>query len=413
MLQILQVVDFSFTVSILTASCIDIERYMEDNLERLKNVLQQMPSALIVVRQDYTIQDWNKCIADKTKIPAEYAIGRKLNLIIPALNDYLGMVKEALRSQSIQNVKHAKIIISADDLHKIFDITVYPVPVINQREAVIIIDDITSGVKSDSELAQIEKLASVGASVAGVAHEINNPLASIIQSAQNIKRRLNPEVDNNRKAAEEIGLDLEKLKKYLQKRSISSFIDNICKEGERASRIVTNMLKFVRNRPNKKTKNNIIDIIEKGIQVAEMEVNLQDDSDFKDIHFSKDFPDKAVIIECDPQEIEQVIINIIRNSAQALATQEARKEINIKVTQQSKSVVKIEIYDNGPGIPEKIIDQVFQPFFTTKSSGKGTGLGLSICYNIINMHHHGSIVIESVENAFSKFTITLPVKYLD
>lgn len=386
---------------------------MEDNLERFKNVLHKMPSSVIVVRKDYTIQNWNQCIARKTNIPPEYAVGRKLNLIIPALTDYLTLINDAFRTQETQNSKHAKIIISADDLHKIFDITVYPIPVINQLEAVIRIDDITSGVKSDSDLAQIEKLASVGGSVAGVAHEINNPLASIIQSAQNIKRRLDPNLPNNKETAEQLGIDLDKLSQYMRQRNIQTFVDNISKEGERASAIVANMLKFVRSTPNKKIMHDIITIINKGIEVAEMEANLQDDSDFKDINFIKEFPKKPVMIECDAQEIEQVIINIIRNSAQALSSKDTNKEINIKVLQPAKSYVKIEIYDNGPGIPSDIIDKIFQPFFTTKSTGQGTGLGLSICHNIINMHHHGSITIDSVENAFTKFTITLPVKQFD
>lgn len=407
---ILQVREFHFTVSIITRQSGDIELYMADNLERYKNVIYNMPSSLIVVGKDYTIQNWNQYIANKTNIPAEFAVGRKLNLIIPALADYLGLVDNALRTRQIQNSKHAKIIIGADDLHKIFDITVYPVPVINQLEAAIRIDDITTGVKSDAELAQIEKLASVGASVAGVAHEINNPLGTIMQSTQNITRRLDPKLAKNKKIAQNLGLDLEKVYDYLQQREIINFINNIYKEGERASSIVTNMLKFVRNSPTKKTKNDIICIINEGIKVAEMEENLQDNSDFKDIKITKTFPTKPLIVECDPQEIEQVIINLIRNSAQALTARQTSKEIAIKVEHASRSQIKIEIYDNGPGIQEDLKDKIFQPFFTTKRFAHGTGLGLSICHNIINMHHQGNIEIDSVENAFTKFIITLPIK---
>lgn len=388
----------------------DIQTIMDSSVERLKSIVNSMPSSLITVLPDLTIKSWNRFIAQKTKIPANYAIGRQLNLVFPAVTDYIYLISTALRTHTVQAINNAKIIVDAQDLHRLFHITVYPIPVEQFEEAVIRIDDITDLVKSESDLAQIEKLASVGASVAGVAHEINNPLSSIMQSAQNILRRVDPQLAANKEIAAKIPLDLELQYQYLQQREIIEFLNNIHNDGERCSVFVKNMLKFTRRSPTTTAECNLLDIINAGIKLAETESNVQEDRDFKDVIFIKVYPPKPPMIECDPLEIEQVIVNIIRNSVEALVDKSGKKQIKVLVKPAGQDKVIIEITDNGPGISAENIENIFQPFFTTKQIGKGTGLGLSICKNIIVQHHHGLIAVDSKPGEYTKFTITLPVK---
>lgn len=379
---------------------------MHENIERLKLILNLMPSAIMVVKPDLSIQFWNEFIAQKTRIPAHYAINRPLTMIYPAFTDYIDLVERALESHEAQTSHNARIIVEESDLHKLYSITAYPLSVGGQTEVAIKIDDITQQAKSKFDVAQIEKLASIGASVAGVAHEINNPLSVILQATQNVQRRLDPEFNANQTAADNLDLDLAQMHKYLAQRDILKFITNIQQETERASAIVKNMLEFVRRPQARMVTCNIIDVIDDGIKLAETEANLQDDLDFKDIAIVKNYPNSPVMVECNKQEIEQVIVNIIRNAVQALAAKPSDKEIKINV-QIAQQKLLIEISDNGAGIAEHIKNKIFQPFFSTKPYG--TGLGLSICRNIIVQHHQGDITLESTPGN-TKFIINLSLR---
>lgn len=176
---------------------------------RLNNIFDTMPSALVSVNSEYLIQGWNKYMVQITGIETNTAIGKNLKLIFPTFNEYTYLIQDALRDNKEQQLQHAKIDHSKDTENRLYHITVYPIKAISPPESVIRIDDVTEQVKNEAGMAQVEKLASVGASIAGVAHEINNPLGSIMQSSQNILRRIDPNLESNKQIATALNLDFK------------------------------------------------------------------------------------------------------------------------------------------------------------------------------------------------------------
>jgi len=382
---------------------------LEQSKNRLADIFDTMPSALISINKHGIIQGWNKYISIETNIEAKDAIGHKIVEIYPAFEEYFKLIDDSLNNNQEYQVNHAKLVSNSEDQHRLFNIAVYPIKSATNHEVVIRIDDVTEQVKNETELAQVEKLASVGASIAGVAHEINNPLGSIMQSTQNIIRRLDPTLEANKAAADELKLDLSLQYKYLEKREILSFLESMREAGERASSIVKNMLKFTRRSTDDMSKHDLVEIINDGIQLAASDFSLQSRIDFKKIHLVKNLYAEHVEIECFPMEIQQVILNLLKNAAHALETKTGTKEITIDLILQDPEKVCLTIGDNGHGMSDEIKKKIFQPFFTTKPAGIGTGLGLSICKNIIVQKHHGLMEVESIENVGTKFILTLPI----
>ncbi len=307
-------------------------------------------------------------------------------------------------------MQHVKLQHVQNSGHRLFHIAVYPVSGVFPPEAVIRIDDVTEQVKQENDLAQVEKLASVGASIAGVAHEINNPLGSIMQSTQNIMRRIDPNLEANKQAAEPLHLDLQTQYAYLQKREIISFLESIHAAGDRASNIVKNMLKFTRRSTTDMSKHGIIEIINDALQISASDIAIQQHIDFQDIVIKKDFPNQDIEVECFPLEIQQVLINLFRNAVQAMDPNQPEKILSIKLSKLGDNKIELIITDSGQGIPAEILSQIFQPFFTTKPAGQGTGLGLSVCRNIIVQKHHGNMEVKSEIGKGTSFIIYLPIQ---
>ena len=180
----------------------------------------------------------------------------------------------------------------------------------------------------------------------------------------------------------------------------------------RAAKIVSNMLKFSKPGQNIVTTVNVHDLIEDCLELSAKDYDLKQKYDFTHINIIRDFsPDVSNII-CSQSEIEQVLFNLFKNSAQAMREHGffgSTPEIYVRTRSLGNSVV-IEVEDNGPGIKAEIRKRIFEPFFTTKSSGVGTGLGLSVSYFIITQNHGGTFTVSSVPGQGARFTITLPVQ---
>jgi PAS domain S-box-containing protein len=388
-------------------------RLTEDKLRnsrnRLNMIFDTMPSALVSINSKNIIQGWNKDITQITGIEAKDAIGHNLIEVFPAFNDYMYLIAEALKNKDEAQVQHVKMAANENTINHLYHITVYPLLAITPSEVVIRIDDVTDQVKNEAGLAQVEKLASVGASIAGVAHEINNPLATVLLNTQNILRRIDPTMASNLKTAEELGLDLNKQHQYLEQREIIKFIDGIHDAGQRASSIVKNMLKFTRRSTADMEKHNLVAIINDALQLCASDISIQEHIDFKELHIETVFEDTDLEIECYPLEIQQVILNLVRNAVQALNPTQASKSVKISLSKVSDNKVALEITDTGHGMSSEVLEQIFQPFFTTKPIGQGTGLGLSVCRNIIVQKHHGTLEVQSTPGQGTTFIITLPI----
>lgn len=233
--------------------------------------------------------------------------------------------------------------------------------------------------EAQEQLHSAEKLASIGQLAAGVAHEINNPLGSIILYATMLKRKI------------------EKLNSNLQS---SDEIQMIIEEANRCKSIVSNLLNFARQGKLRLSHFNIYEIIINVIQSIKINP-IYSDVVFKIENQCNDFE-----IEGDADQIKQVFINLINNAVEALENSLDKKvEINIY---KNENFLFVDVSDSGCGISPENLSKIFTPFFTTKKMGKGTGLGLAITYGIIKMHK-GDIKVSSVLGKGTTFTIKLPI----
>jgi len=253
---------------------------------------------------------------------------------------------------------------------------------------------------TQSQLLQQEKLASLGALTAGIAHEIKNPL-NFVNNFSELSTELVDEFIETKDETErqEIGADL---KINLQK---------INEHGKRADSIVKNMLQHSRSGAGEKQLTDINQLCEEYLNLA-FHGKRATDAGFN-CEMVKNLDSTLPQINCVVQDISRVILNLINNAFDAVREREVEgKTPNYKptvtlTTQQIKNTISISIRDNGKGIPTHIQEKIFEPFFTTKPAGQGTGLGLSLSYDIVKAHA-GELKIKSELIDFTEFSVILP-----
>jgi signal transduction histidine kinase len=228
---------------------------------------------------------------------------------------------------------------------------------------------------TQAQLIQREKLSAVGEFVAGVAHELNNPLTSLIGFAELLQ--MSP-IDEKQAA----------------------HVSFIVKSSQRCHKIVQNLLGFARQHAPERKVVKVSDAIDAVIELIAYEMRTSN------IELATDYDPTLPVIVGDAHQLQQVVLNVLNNARQAIL--ETQKPGRIRVTtERAGHLVKIVITDNGPGISAENLRKVFDPFFTTKPVGQGTGLGLSLCYGIIK-EHGGTIHVVSEIGAGATFTIELP-----
>lgn len=281
---------------------------------------------------------------------------------------------------------------------------------INNKTAFGMARDITEERKTNELMIQTEKMMSVGGLAAGMAHELNNPLGVIMQGAQNMERRLSTELKKNRQAAAKTGIDLKKLQDYLSERKIQDNLKWIKDSALKAAEIIKDMLQFSRKSESQMVDNDLAVIMDKVLELAGKDFDLKKKFDFRNINIVKKFDPDMPLVPCTETEIEQVLLNLVSNAAQAmnLTNGSTPPEITLKLSTEN-GMARIEISDNGPGMNEKTRKRIFEPFFTTKPVGEGTGLGLSVSFMIITNNHKGSMEVDSLPGLGTRFIIKLPL----
>jgi len=271
-------------------------------------------------------------------------------------------------------------------------------------------EDITERKKTQELMIQTEKMMSVGGMAAGMAHEINNPLGSIIQSAQNIQRRFSPSLDKNSQVAKKLNVDLHAVQSYMEERNIDKFVNGIRAAGERAAKIIDDMLQFSRKSESDMAPTDLHQTIEAALTLANQDFDLTKKYDFKNIDIVKEYEPDLPLVPCTETQIEQVILNLLRNSAYSLYQKDLLEPAKIVLrTALEENYVRIEVEDNGAGIDETVKSRIFEPFFTTKAVDEGTGLGLSVSFMIITANHQGSMEAVSEPPLGATFIIRLPL----
>lgn len=247
-----------------------------------------------------------------------------------------------------------------------------------------IIEETTDRVRTRAKLMQEAKMAAIGRLAAGIAHELNNPLATLVAYAELAVQAL-----------ESMGVDQEKQPSVEELRNYLGIVEE---QAFRCKNVITDILSLPRKdglEPTEVDVNGLLDSVIELANVEKLNVNIE-----------KEFHDVPPRVKGDISALRQVFVNLISNSIDAV---EGRLDPAIRIRTGTEGCrVRIEIEDNGVGIPDSIMDKIFEPFYTTKESKKGTGLGLSLCSELINSMG-GTIRVESKPRYGTTFTIVLPM----
>jgi signal transduction histidine kinase len=235
--------------------------------------------------------------------------------------------------------------------------------------------------ETQEQLHSAEKLASIGQLAAGVAHEINNPLGTILLYTSLLKKDLDKKLENPQMLED---------------------LDLIAEETNRCKNIVSNLLNFARQGKLKLSEFDLLDLINGIIKTVRIK------PEFRGISITTECSADNTLIKGDSDQIKQVFLNIINNACEAMDDSEIKK-MDIKIS-KNEAYFTVEVSDSGCGIPKDNMGKLFTPFFTTKKMGKGTGLGLAIVYGIIKMHK-GDIRAVSEHDKGTVFIIKLPVEF--
>ncbi len=229
---------------------------------------------------------------------------------------------------------------------------------------------------TQEQLIQSEKLSAVGQFVAGVAHELNNPLTAVVGFSELLQG-----MSTDAKA--------------------QSHLDRVMKSAQRCHKIVHNLLSFARQHPPERKLVSIHTLVEEVLEIMAYDLRTSN------VTIGREFAAGMATILADAHQLQQVFVNILSNARQAIEPVQREGKITLR-TRQSEGRVTIEFQDNGPGIRPEHLARIFDPFFTTKPVGKGTGLGLSLCYGIVQ-EHGGKITAHSEIGQGATFAIELPI----
>ena len=408
---------------------LDQLRELNAEIVRLQHLLQSttnsMPSVLIALDADGHVLLWNPAAETLTGQPA--AQGQSLWQICPGLERYRNLFDQALHERQVVHLHQEQVTTESGVIYR--DVAVFPLSTDNIEGAVLRIDDVTDRVRIEEMMRQSAKMASVGRLAAGIAHEINNPLSGMMQSAQLLQLIFDMQHPRSRERLQACGVDPEGLERYLQERDTYAYLQGICSAGGRAAKIVSDLLSFSR-KGSKPAHYDLNALVEQTLDLAAADFDLRKKYDFRKVEIARELAPDLPMVLCDGQLIQQVVLNLVRNAAQEMARKEqatpaseegyrprlilrtslAQDEHERESQSPSRQMVRLEIEDNGSGLSESIQAQLFEPFFTTKDEGEGTGLGLWLCWSIIVEQHEGRIWGEPNSEGGARFVIELPIE---
>ncbi len=379
----------------------------------LANVIDSMPSVLVGVDIEGNVTQWNSEAQRVTGLGSEAAMGQPLARAFPRLAAEMERVREAMRTREVRSESRQPR--KEDGETRYEDVTVYPLIANGVEGAVIRVDNVTDQVRIEEMMVQSEKMLSVGGLAAGMAHEINNPIGGMLQTASVMSDRLTRlDLPANVLAAEKAGTSMEAIGAFMESRNIVSMLGRIRESGSRAAEIVHNMLSFARKGDSTFSMHGAAHLLDQCVDLAGADYDLKKEFDFRQIEIVREYAPDIPPILCESGKIQQVLLNILRNGAQAMqkaakggAARKPRLVLRLAY-ERAAGMIRIEIEDNGPGMDEATRKRVFEPFFTTKPTGQGTGLGLSVSYFIITENHKGRMAVESQPGQWAKFIIQLP-----
>ncbi|HSH94601.1 MAG TPA: ATP-binding protein, partial [Roseimicrobium sp.] len=343
--------------------------------EEWRQIFETHPDGMVVCDQQFRVQRVNSAFLNMFDLLAKETFHQPLGEVFaktPAFQAN-GLWRERLRQRGSVEQR-----IRAPGGGRSFQLRGHSATLNQQSVYILTVRETTKQDELQEKVHQSEKLASLGQMVAGVAHELNNPLQSIVGFAELMAK--NPESS--------------KLYQHLAL---------VHQESSRAAQIVKTLLLFSRSQPPSLSECHLGDLVRKTV------ADWREANPHTDMELEIELATGNSCINADEFQIQQVIHNLLTNAAQAIFS--VHREFPAEVLVRVRAVERkawISIIDNGPGILPHHLSRIFDPFFTTKPSGKGTGLGLSICYSIIK-EHQGRIWCESQPGEGAIFNIELPV----
>jgi two-component system NtrC family sensor kinase len=320
--------------------------------------------AICIIDEQGIVRRANRVFADLVQLPVTAIPGRSwLSLVPPAWG---AVVSRALAEPGAHDIRTAD---------RVYTVSAIRMEGSDDEAAVVSFEDHTEKRRLQDQLIQSEKMSAIGQLIAGIAHDLNNPLASVVGFADFLAES----GDVPPALAEPLRV--------------------IRQEAERAATIVKNLLSFARRQEGERLPQSIQPMLDSVLALLRNELMaLKVDAT---LTVEPGIPD----IEMNPNQIKQVFVNLLNNAAQAIASTGRPGRIAITAKRWLDGVA-VSVADDGPGIPEELLPRVFEPFFTTKTEGEGTGLGLSICQGIVK-EHGGRITLESSPGAGAIFTVEL------
>ncbi|MBV7545005.1 PAS domain-containing protein [Pseudomonas sp. PDM26] len=386
-----------------------IEKKLTGFQNYLNSIIDSMPSALIALDEQLYVTQWNQEASALSGTRLDEALNQPIFLAFEPLKPFLPQLKQTVEQHTVAKIERVTWL--KDDEPRHYALTFYPLMGGAGRGVVIRIDDITQRLSLEEMMVQSEKMLSVGGLAAGMAHEINNPLGAILHNVQNIRRRLSPDLPKNLEVAEQAGIELTAVNQYLQLREVPKLLDGIQQAGARAAKIVTHMLSFSRRSTRQMAPCDLPALIDQAVEIASNDFDLAIGFDFKGQAIIRQFDPALGPVPGTANELEQVLLNLLKNAAQAIHQREDSNEPGriILRTRLNPPWAEIQVEDNGIGMSESVRKRTFEPFFTTKEIGQGTGLGLSVSYFIITNNHKGQMEVQSTPGQGTCFTLRLPL----
>ena len=351
--------------------------------ERYRDIIESSADAILSIDSNNTIRSWNHGAEEIFMWEKSEIIGQPIDILIPdnnkKINELDSIETEVKKNGYISNYETERLNKSGGKiLVQLTETMIRDEKGISTGRS-LIMRDITEARMREKQLQQSERLAAIGHMAAGVAHEVGNPLASISSLVQLVQRRT---------------------KESFTKDNLSKVREHI----DRITKIVRDLVDFSRPSIARATQTQINEVIESSVGL------LKHDARCRDVTFDLQFDKNLPKINCVPDHINQVMVNLLLNAVDAI--HDSRDKRIIISTEKDSQYIRIKVKDNGPGIPADIKNKIFEPFFTTKKVGKGTGLGLSVSHGIIS-RLNGYIRVDSNYNKGTTFIIELPLNNKD
>jgi two-component system NtrC family sensor kinase len=354
------------SIALESARLIDLH---DDGRRTWQEVVDAIPPALCIVDRSGAIRRANRAFADLVNAPPASLIGRPWQAFAPP--EWSTDLQRALDQQGAGREVELRT------NERTYAVTAVPISSTDRSAVVLLFDDQTERRRLQDQLIQSEKMSAIGQLIAGIAHDLNNPLASVVGFADFLTEV--PNVPSG----------------------IREPLSVVREEAERASSIVRNLLGFARKQDHQRRPTALKPLLDATFVLLRNQLMAQRVTAQVDIEPDLPMPD------VDPNQIQQVFVNLINNAAQAIASTGRPGNILVRARRWLDGVA-IDVIDDGPGMSEALATQVFEPFFTTKAEGEGTGLGLSISQGIVK-EHGGRIMLSTEESRGSTFTVQLPL----